>query len=61
MELPANPEAYIAESQLRRGRIQQELARLATEHEDLLAVELQIQYELKRIAYEKSMSDMYVE
>lgn len=48
MELPDNPEQFIADSQLRRAEIQNQLARLATEHENLLADELQITYELLR-------------
>ncbi len=48
MELPENPEQFIADSQLRRAEIQNQLARLATEHENLLADELQIQYEVAR-------------
>lgn len=51
MELPENPEQFIADSQLRRGEIQNQLARLATEHEDLLADELQVRYELLRRAH----------
>lgn len=48
MELPDNPEQFIADSQLRRAEIQNQLARLATEHEDLLATELQVQFEVMR-------------
>ena len=48
MELPDNPEQFIADSQLRRAEIQNQLARLATEHEDLLAGELQVQFEVMR-------------
>lgn len=51
MELPANPEQFIADSQLRRAEIQNQLARLATEHENLLADELQVRYELLRRAH----------
>lgn len=51
MELPENPEQFIADSQLRRGEIQNQLARLATEHENLLADELQVRYELLRRAH----------
>ena len=48
MELPDNPEQFIADSQLRRAEIQNQLARLATEHESLLAGELQVRYEILR-------------
>lgn len=48
MELPDNPEQFIADSQLRRAEIQNQLARLATEHENLLADELAIKFEVSR-------------
>ena len=51
MELPDNPEQFIADSQLRIAEIQNQLARLATEHENLLADELQVRYELLRRAH----------
>lgn len=48
MELPPNPEQYIAESEAKRSEIQNQLARLATQHEELLADELQIRFEMMR-------------